>query len=71
MNLVDAKSGYAFRNSLAKRSQELREDIERFASVIWPIIVRRRNFMLIDGYCRYATLKAMNVSRVYAYLGTL
>ncbi len=70
MNLVDPTKGYVFENILAKRSQELREAIERFASVIWPIIVRRSNFMLVDGYCRYATLKAMNVSRVYAYLGT-
>lgn len=69
MNLVDAKSGYVFRNSLAKRSQELREAIERFASVIWPIIVKKEDFALVDGYCRYATLKAMNVSRVYAYIG--
>ena len=71
MNYRDVKSEYVFVDSLAKRSQELRETIERFASVIWPIIAKKENFMLVDGYCRYATLKAMNVSRIYAYVGAM
>jgi len=71
MNYVDVKSGYVFVDSLAKRSQELRETIDRFASTIWPVIVKKENFTLVDGYCRYDTLKAMNVSRIYAYVGTL
>jgi len=71
MNYRDVKSGYVFVVSLAKRSQELRETIERFASAIWPVIVKKENLMLVDGYCRYATLKAMNVSRIYAYVGAM
>jgi len=71
MSSTDVKSGYVFMDSLAKRSQELRETIDRFASVIWPVIVKKENLMLVDGYCRYDTLKAMNVSRIYAYVGTL
>jgi len=71
MNYVDEEKGYAFVDSLAKRSQELRETIERFASTIWPVIIKKENLMLVDGYCRYTTLKAMNVSRVYAYVGAL
>jgi len=26
--------------------------------------------MLVDGYCRYAVLKMMNIRRTYAYVGT-
>jgi len=26
---------------------------------------------LVDGYCRFTTLKAMNVPRIYAYVGRL
>jgi len=69
MNSVNVESGQAFMDALAKRSQEFRETIERFASVIWPVIVKSENFMLVDGYCRYNTLKAMNISRIYAYVG--
>jgi len=71
MNYVDVKSGYVFVDSLAKRSQELAEAIDRFALVIWPVIVKKENLMLVDGYCRYATLKAMNASRIYAYVGAM
>jgi len=70
MNYRDAKSGYVFVDSLAKRSHELRVEISRFASVIWPVIVKKENLMLVDGYCRYATLKALNISRIYAYVGS-
>lgn len=71
MNYVDAQRGYIFSQSLAKRSKELREEIETYAMVIWPIIVRSEDMVLVDGYCRYSALKAMNVKRIYAYLGAL
>lgn len=71
MNCVDVKTGYNFKESLAKRSLELKETIERFATVIWPMVVKKEDSLLVDGYCRYAALKAMRVPRVYAYVGTL
>jgi len=71
MNYRDVKSGHVFVDSLAKRSQELREAIDGYALVIWPVIVKKENLMLVDGYCRYATLKAMNISRIYAYVGAM
>lgn len=69
MNFIDVDRGYVFQESLAKRSQELREAVEKYALVIWPVIIRKEGFMLVDGYCRYSTLKKINVSRVYAYVG--
>jgi hypothetical protein len=71
MNYADVKQGYCFQESLVKRSRELRETVERFAAVIWPVIVRKEDGVLMDGYCRYATLKALNASRIYTYVGAL
>ena len=71
MNYVDEKRGYLFSESLATRSKELRESIAKYGAVIWPVVVRKEDLMLVDGYCRYTTLKAMNVHRVYTYAGTL
>ena len=71
MNYADPERGCVFSESLAERSQELQESIKMGGVVISPLIVRGENAQLVDGYCRYATLKAMNVSRVYAYIGIL
>lgn len=71
INYVDVKLGYSFQESLVKRSRELKESIQMFAAVIWPVIVRKEDAALMDGYCRYETLKTMNVSRIYTYVGTL
>lgn len=69
MNYVDIKRGHVFSESLAKRSAELQREIKEYSLVIWPIIIRRENFELVDGYCRYTALRAMNVSRIYTYVG--
>ncbi len=69
INHVDVEKRYAFQTSLASRSHELKEAVERFASVIWPLIVNEE-YVLVDGYCRYTTMKAMNVSRTIAYVGS-
>lgn len=71
MNYVDDERGYNFSQELAKRSDELRRSIKEYSQVIWPVIVRKEGFMLVDGYCRYATLRMMNIQRTYAYVGTL
>ncbi len=71
MDYVDEKSGYDFAERLAKRRQELRKALELWGHVIWPIIIREEDMEVLDGYCRYTTLKEIGVSKVYAYLGSL
>jgi hypothetical protein len=71
MNYVDRERGYVFPESLKKRSAELRHNIEAGAVVLSPLIVRNEDFQLVDGYCRYTTLKAMSVPKTYTYSGML
>jgi hypothetical protein len=70
MHFVDAKTGYNFAEHLAKRRQQMRHAVENYGTVIWPIIVRKEDMQLLDGYCRFTMLKEMNVPRIYAYVGT-
>lgn len=71
MKFIDPKTGYNFPEHLAKRRKELRRAIEDYGVVIWPIIVRKEDMQVLDGYCRYTTLREMVVPRIYAYLGSL
>ena len=70
MNYVDHERGYAFSKSLEKRSAELRHSMEVGAVVLSPLIIRKEDYQLVDGYCRYATLKAMGMPRTYTYIGS-
>jgi hypothetical protein len=70
MNYVDPERGYVFSKSLEKRSAELRHNMEAGAVVLSPLIIRKVDTQLVDGYCRYTTLKAMGVPRVYTYVGS-
>jgi hypothetical protein len=65
------RTGYYFQERLTQRSKELRRAIENYGSVIWSVTVRGEDMQLVDGYCRFATLKAMNVPRVFTYIGRL
>lgn len=71
MNCVNGKTGYNFAESLTKRSEVLQGEIKEFAQVIWPMIVKQENMQLVDGYCRYTTLKTMGISRIYVYVGAI
>ena len=71
MNYVDDKSGYNFAERLAKRRQKLRKGLELWGRIIWPIVVREEDMEVLDGYCRYTTLKEIGVPKVYAYFGSL
>jgi hypothetical protein len=71
MNYVDPERGYVFSKSLEKRSAELRHNMEAGAVVLSPLIIRKEDYQLVDGYCRYTTLKAMSVPRTYTYIGSL
>jgi hypothetical protein len=71
MNYVDPVRGYIFSRSLEKRKAELLRAIKLGGVVLSPLVVREEDSQLVDGYSRYATLKAMRVSRTYAYVGIL
>jgi hypothetical protein len=64
-------SDYLGSPRLAERRAELKRGIERYGSVIWPVVVREENHYLADGYCRYTTLKEMGAPRLYAYVESL
>jgi hypothetical protein len=71
MNYADRETGCVFQKSLARRTEELQKVIQSYGVVMWPLLVREEDMQLVDAHCRYATLKAMNVSRVYVYAGAL
>jgi len=67
---VRPETDYVHSAQLRRRRAEMRESIERYGMVLWPIVVRKEGCVLVDGYCRYSTLKEMRVPRVYAYVGS-
>jgi len=71
MNYVDPDRNYVFSQSLDKRSSELLQSIKSGGVALPPLVVRKEDNQLVDGYCRYNTLKSMKVTRIYAYIGTL
>jgi len=71
MNYKDPDTDYVFSQSLDKRCSELRQSIKLSGLALPPLVVRKEDRQLVDGYCRYNTLKSMNITRIYAYVGTL
>jgi len=71
LNYVDQKTNYVFSKSLQRRSSELQQSIERRGVVLSPLIVKREDYQLLDGYCSYTTLNAMTIPKTYAYIGGL
>ena len=71
MTFVDSKTGYDFAERLSQRRQELRRGLQLWGRVIWPIIVRKEDMQVLDGYCRLTALKEIGVQRIFAYVGTL
>lgn len=69
MNYVDAKTGYNFIRRLEERKRELKRALEN-GSQIWPLVLRGEDSQLMDGYCRYHTLREMGANRAYVYIGT-
>jgi hypothetical protein len=61
--------GRSFVERLEERSKELARVIEHYDVVIWPVVLRGEDFMLMDGYCRYTTLKRLNRTKTLAYIG--
>ena len=72
MRYVDRKTGYNFRGTTCPKKAGPSEGPPGFRGrVIWPIIVRDEDMHVLDGYCRFTTLKEMGIQRVYAYVGSL
>jgi hypothetical protein len=69
MGYVNEKTGYNFAESLTKRGETLQTTIEKGGSVVWPLILRKAGYLLLDGYCRFTVLRKMMVPKVYAYVG--
>ena len=71
MNYVDPDRHYVFSQSLIRRSSQLRQSIRLGGLALPPVVVRKEDGQLVDGYCRYKVLESMNVTRTYAYVGSL
>jgi len=71
ISYADESRGYVFQERLEQRRCELEKAVRNFGAVIWPLVAREEDLQLVDGYCRYAMLRAMNVSKVYVYVGRL
>lgn len=63
---VQPDSDYVFSERLKQRRAELRRSLETYGMVMSPITVRAEGYKLADGYCRYTTLKEMQIPRLYA-----
>lgn len=71
MNYSNKETGYSFRVRLNEREKILERDIDKFGAVIRPLIIREEDNQLMDGYCRYHVLLDRNISKTYAYIGSL
>jgi len=69
LNSADPKTGRKFMERLTERRSELRKALETSGTVIWPIVLLREQKLLVDGYCRHATLQEMNIPEAYGYVG--
>jgi hypothetical protein len=59
-----------FVKRLDERSDEMRRSVSEYHRfVIWPLVLRGEDYRLKDGYCRFTTLKRMDIRRVLAYVG--
>jgi len=65
------RTGYNFEERLIQRVMQLQRVIEKYGSVIWPVIVKGEDLQLVDGFCRFTTLKEMGITKLYAYVGRL
>jgi hypothetical protein len=61
----------SFQRALPEEAQHLDSLMELGGVVLPPLVVKKEDTQLVDGYCPYTTFKAMNVSRVYAHSGIL
>lgn len=67
---IRTESEYMNSARLAERRRELRRAIEVYGAVIWPVVVQGKGNLLVDGFCRFTTLRELGVPRVYAYVSS-
>jgi hypothetical protein len=71
INYTNTETGYNFRKRLEERKAILSRDLDKFGAVIRPMILRAEDNQLMDGYCRFHTLRDRGIRQGYVYLGTL
>jgi hypothetical protein len=71
LNSSDIKAGRKFPERLKERRAELRRALEARKEVIWPIVLAHEDHLLIDGHCRYSTLKEMSIPEICCYVDAL
>lgn len=70
-DLMDYKSdSYNFREHLKVRVDEMEESLLQGSS-LGPLLVKKENMELMDGYTRYSILKKHEQKKTYVYLGSL
>jgi hypothetical protein len=70
MNIKNEKTGFNFLEDLLKRKVDLDRNMKKYKISFPPVVVREEDMNLIDGYCRFTTLRDLSIPRVYAYLGS-
>jgi len=69
-DLMNYKKGrYIFRDELKDRCADRLESIQRGVS-IEPLVVRKKDMQLMDGYSRFSVLKKLGAKKVYVYMGS-
>ena len=61
---------YNFVEKLKVRADEMEESILQGSS-LGPLLVKKENMELMDGYTRYTILKKHQQKRTYVYLGSI
>jgi len=69
ITIQNKETGYDFAERLETRKADLKREIEQYGAIIRPLILRGEDMQLMDGYCRFYTLRDFGVPRVYAYIG--
>ena len=70
-DLMNYKTGsYSFIEELNVRADEMEESILQGSSLA-PLLVKKENMELMDGYTRYTILKKYHQKWVYVYLGSI
>ena len=64
------KESYSFIEELKVRADEMEESILQGSS-LGPLLVKKENMELMDGYTRYTILNKYQQKRVYVYLSSI
>ena len=68
--MIYKSDSYDFKEHLKVRADEMEESLLQGSS-LGPLIVKKENMELMDGYTRYSILKKYEQKKTYVYLGSL